>query len=169
MKHILLVILFIATFSGVAKAQPQREDIRIMQSLVAKTKKAIIMQYLTSNSVNVPGTFWNLYDDYEIHRQGIMEERIQLIIEYANVYSTLDESTAVSLAERLIENRDRADDLNKLYYKKFKKNLGGLHATALFQIELYFETAMQADMQAQIPIIGEMKIIAQQQKASTGL
>lgn len=161
-------VIFIVTFLLIAKfsiAQIQKEDIAIAHSLFTKTKKTFISNYLEIKPNQA--AFWNLYDAYDTKRKIILWERYNLLNEYANKYLTLDDATASRLAADFMENTAKAEDLNKRYFKKFKKLVGGLQAATLFQIELYMQTSMQANTLVQIPIIGELQKIQQLEKSAS--
>jgi hypothetical protein len=148
----LAVLVFM---SSISKAQLQKEDIAIAHSMFTKTKKTIISEYMDIKPYQT--LFWDLYDEYEGKRKIILEERYALLKAYSDTYATLDNATASVLAAKFIKNTAKTEALNKRYFKKFKRLIGGLQAATLFQIEVYIQTAMQASTLTQIPIIGELQ------------
>jgi transposase len=164
MSKIILTVLTFLLIANFSNAQIQKEDIAIANALFTKTKKSLVSDYLGIKP-NL-GPFWNLYDKYEEKRNAIVEERYTLLNQYAKEYMILDNASAARLANRFMENTSKAEALNRRYFKKFKKLIGGLQAATLFQIELYIQTAMQANTLTQIPIIGEMKKIEALHKIS---
>jgi hypothetical protein len=155
MSKIILTTFTFLLVMNFSNAQVQKEDIAIANALFTKTKKSLVSDYLGIKPN--PGPFWSLYDEYEEKRTAIVEERYTLLNQYANEYLILDNTSASRLADRFMENTSKAEALNRRYFKKFKKLIGGLQAATLFQIELYIQTAMQANTLTQIPIIGELK------------
>lgn len=155
MLKISSILVVIVLISSQSKAQLQKEDIAIVHSMFTKTKKSIISDYMDIKPHQT--LFWDLYDKYEEKRKIILEERYALLKEYGEKYSKLDNATASILAKRFIKNTERTDALNKQYFRKFKKLIGGLQAATLFQIEVYIQTAMEASTLTQIPIIGELQ------------
>jgi hypothetical protein len=168
MKKIVLTILTITILGQVAIAQLQQEDVAIAQSLFSKKKKETISSFMKIDASPTNGAFWKLYDEYEVKRNVIMKERFYLLNEYSQKYATLDDASASKLAEGFMKGTEQSDKLSKQYYKKFKKLIGGLQATTLFQIELYIQTATQANLQTQVPIIGELQKIQELQQGVTG-
>jgi hypothetical protein len=159
MSKIILCITMLLLIKNISVAQIQKEDIVIVHSMFTKTKKAIISEYMDIKPYQT--LFWDLYDEYEGKRKDVLEERYALLKAYGEQYSSLDNATATILAERFMKNTAKAEVLNKRYFKKFKKLIGGLQAATLFQIEIYIQTAMQASTLTQIPIIGELQKLEQ--------
>jgi hypothetical protein len=153
-KVTLILFTFLLASHG-SKAQIQKEDFDIVHSIFTKTKKNLVSNYMAIEPSQT--AFWRLYDQYEARRKAIVTERYSLLKEYADNYVNLDDATASRLAHRFMKNTARTEALNTRYFKKFEKLVGGLQATTLFQIELYIETAMQANTLTQIPIIGELQ------------
>jgi hypothetical protein len=164
MSKIILVLVASLLITNISKAQLQKEDITIVHSMFTKTKKSIISEYMDIKPHQT--LFWDLYDEYEGKRKIILEERYSLLKEYADQYARLDNTTASILAKKFIKNTAKTEVLNKRYFKKFKRLIGGLQAATLFQIEVYIQTAMQASTLTQIPIIGELQKIEKLNQAA---
>jgi hypothetical protein len=156
MKKLLLTLTCIAGFSGMGFAQTEKEDVAMAESIFGKAKKTIIMENIQIDDLKKT-EFWNVYDEYEIKYDAISIERLKIIKEYAINYETLSDTTATRLATELIENSEKYDHLYKAYLGRFKKIVGGLKAATLYQIELYIQTAIQANVQSQVPVIGQLK------------
>lgn len=156
MKTIVLTIVCMVAFSAIAFAQTEKEDIAIAESIFGKAKKAVISEYIQIDA-DKKDAFWKLYDQYEEKNNAITLERLTLIKKYADNYANIDDALATSLAGDLIENNEKYDHLYKQYFGKFRKEVGGLKAASLFQIEFYIQTAMEHKLQKRIPIIGQMQ------------
>lgn len=165
LQHILTAVLSLVllTFSNQCFAQISKEDFDIAQALISKTKREFVKQYMGTRNNPDSAAFWKLYDDYEAHRKVVVADRFNLLREYAEKYKTLDDATASHLAEGFMASTVKMDELNKRYFNKFKKLIGGLQAATLFQIEYYVQTATQANIHTQIPIIGELQKLSLKQ------
>ena len=159
--RIAFIALVLVLIRNISSAQLYSEDAEIAQALFSKTKKVLVSSYLNIDDTPQNAAFWRLYDDYEVKRKAIFQERFFLFKEYSDKYLNLDDATAAKLAEGFMENTGKLDRLNKQYFKKFRKLVGGLQAATLFQIEVYTQTALQNDAHMQIPIIGELQKIRQ--------
>jgi hypothetical protein len=157
--RIALLGIAILALSNFTHAQVQHEDLVIAQSLFTKSKKAIISTSLKMDNNPESLPFWKLYDQYEFKRKAIVLQRVRLLQEYLDKYFVMDDLTASRLTSLLIKSEERLYSLDKKYFKSFTKLIGGVQATKLFQIEMYIQTAMLAEFQTQIPILGEMENI----------
>ena len=156
MKRIAFTLILISLVSMFAAAQTEHEDVAIAQAIFGKTKKEIILGYVKI-PVNEQDAFWAVYDQYEVKDDEINLERIALIKRFANNYDTLNNEVASKIAEDYIDNSEKYFELYKSYFPKFKKVIGAVNAAAIIQMEIYIQTAIQARLQSQIPIIGELE------------
>jgi hypothetical protein len=154
MKKIILLIVTLGCFCFVVKAQGEREDIRIALALLNKQKRAIISQSISLDSAQATG-FWKLYDAYEDNYNKLLTERIGYIDQYVKQYDSLNDATAAALAEHILENNRRLDQLHETYFARFKRNVGGTKAAILFQLELFIQTELQYKIEKQLPLIAE--------------
>jgi hypothetical protein len=136
------------------RAQGDKEDVRIAMALLNKQKKAIIAESIPLDSAKSPG-FWKLYDAYEDSHNKLITERIGYIDQYVQQYDSLNDATAATLTEHILENNRRLDDLHDTYFGRFKKLVGGTKAATLFQLELFIQTELQYKIQKQLPLIAE--------------
>jgi hypothetical protein len=154
MKKTILLMAFWGCFCFVVKAQGDKEDVRIAMALLNKQKKAVISQSIPLDSAKSAG-FWKLYDAYEDSYNKLLTERIGYIDSYVQQYDSLNDATAATLAEHILENNRRLDDLHETYFGRFKKLVGGTKAATLFQLELFIQTELQYKIQKQLPLIAE--------------
>lgn len=151
-----MMVLAALLACSTASAQSDKEDLAIAQSIFGKTKKAIITEHIRLSDAEQSG-FWKLYDEYEEKNMAISADRLKLIEKYADTYSSLTDESAAAIAAAYLEDAGRYTELYKTYLKKFSKQIGGLRAAELIQIEVYIQTAVQAALQKQIPVIGTIK------------
>ena len=119
-----------------------------------KQKKAVIAQSIPLDDAQSAG-FWKPYDAYEDGYNKLLTERIGYIDQYVKQYDSLNDATAATLAEHILENNRRLDDLHETYFGRFKKAVGGTKAATLFQLELFIQTELQYRIQKQLPLIAE--------------
>ena len=154
MKKTILLIACWGCLSFAVRAQGDKEDVRIAMALLNKQKKAIISQSIPLDEAHSAG-FWKLYDAYEDGYNKLLTERIGYIEQYIRQYDSLNDATAATLAEQILDNTRRLDQLHESYFVRFKKAVGGTKAATLFQLELYIQTELQYRMQKQLPLIAE--------------
>lgn len=147
--------------SSLVHAQRDNTDIDIVQSVFGKNKRMIINEYLQLAD-NEKSQFWNIYDQYEAKRKSIERERFVLLKDYAADYDSMDATQAGRLITDFMKTTDEYNKLYKSYFKKVEKAIGGLKAATFIQMETFIQTALESNLQSQVPIIGELKRINNQ-------
>lgn len=85
-------------------------------------------------------------------------KRIFLLLnEYAEKYKTLNDAQAHKLIVNFMESMDGNNALRKVYFKKMEKEIGSLKAAKFIQLETFIQTTSQANLQNQVPMIGELE------------
>jgi hypothetical protein len=155
MKKTILTVTLVTIFISKIFAQTDKEDVNIALALLNKNKKEVISQAIPLNE-SQQKPFWDCYDLYENEYNLLLKKRILLIDKFTQNYNSLNDTLATSVAEGMIKNTGELNDLHHKYFKKFQKIAGGVKAATLYQIELYVQTAIQSDVQRQLPIIGSL-------------
>ncbi len=156
MKKI-IIGLFTILFAGhAAYCQSDNADIDIVQALFGRSKRLIIAEYMQLEDKE-KNSFWHLYDQYEEKRKGIEKEGFLLLKEYAEKYQTLNDAEAHKLIVNFMESMDGYNALHKVYFKKMEKTVGSLKAAKFIQLETFIQTSLQANLQSQVPVIGELE------------
>lgn len=154
MKHVSSFVVF-CLISSFVFAQSNKEDIDIIQSMFGKQKKELVQAYMTIPEDKKAG-FWTLYDQYENERKALGRERITLIEAYAKDYASLDDKKASDLMNRKMKWLGDYAKFQKKYYDLMAKQIGGLQASKLMQLEDYLENNIRLYIQDQIPFIDEL-------------
>jgi hypothetical protein len=155
MKKLMLFvsIAFFASSSAFAQA---KDEWQIFKDTFHKEKKEIVNEYMKL-SPDQAAKFWPLYEEYNQSRGVIGKGRLEIIDDYAGQLSTLSDSQADDLAKRLFKNDEALLDLDKKYYSKISKAIGGVKAAQYLQMEQYFATNIKSTIQENIPFIGEIE------------
>ena len=154
--------LFIISLTGIGYGQIDNSDIDLAQSIFGKSKRLIVNEYIQPDA-NEKDTFWKIYDEYEEKRKLIERQRFLLVKEYADNYDKLDDAEANKLITSFIKSTDEYNKLYKIYFKKAERAVGSLKAATFIQLEIFIQTAVQSNLQSQIPVIGELKKLNNQQ------
>jgi hypothetical protein len=154
MKKILAFAIAAIITSGVY-AQSNKEDVDMIQAMYGKAKKDLVIEYMKFNDTEKTA-FWPVYDAFENERKTLGRERIAILSDYAQHYSTLDDVKAADLGKRAIDNNIALEKLNQKYFPKFTTAVGALKAAKYMQLELYMQTAVKSELQDQIPFIDEL-------------
>lgn len=155
MKRLFFIALCMFTFTSGLWAQSNKEDIDIIQSVYGKDKKELVAAYMEIPDAQKTA-FWKLYDEYETKRKALGKKRMQLIGEYIDGYETLDNTKATKIALGTIANNIEYEKLHDAWFRKFSTVIGGKNAAKLFQLELYLQTVIRAEVMDALPFIGEL-------------
>lgn len=151
---LLLVCLFI---TGLSHGQSNKEDVEMIQAMFGKEKKDIVQAYMTIPD-SQKDSFWTTYDAYETERKDYGKKRIALIEDYASSFSSLTDEKAIELMNKKMDIYNSYGKLQKKYFDKFKKIIGGRESAKLFQLEDYIENVIRISIQEEIPFIGELDL-----------
>ena len=154
MKKI-LVFAFAAVITSGVYAQTNKEDVDMIQAMYGKAKKEIVIEYMKFSDAEKTA-FWPVYDAFENERKELGRERITILTEYAQNYTSLNDTKAAELGKKAIDNNVALEKLNQKYFPKFSTAVGALKAAKYMQLELYMQTAVRSELQDQIPFIDEL-------------
>lgn len=153
-KIFLTGLLAIASLS-IVKAQVAKDEIAVVQGIWGMEKRAIVNEFMKFTDAE-SAAFTPVYDAYVAAQQKLGAERIQIISEYANNYVGLTNEKADDLVKRMMANNKQLDQLQITYYPKFKKAITPLRAAQFFQLDSYLSTMVKAEIQNNLPMIGEL-------------
>lgn len=159
---LLLAVFFMTGLTSYG--QSSKEDIDLIQSMYGKEKKELVGVYMSmpqSQSIS----FWAVYDQYEAERKAYGKARIALIDDYANVYDALTDEKAVELVNKKNALYNDFGKIQKKYFGKMTKIIGGKQAAKFIQLEDYLENSLRLSIQEEIPFIQEIeksKVVKQQ-------
>lgn len=156
MKKIIIDLSAILFMGNAAYSQSDNADIDIVQALFGSSKRFIITEYMQLEEEEKK-SFWRLYDQYEEKRKGIEKEGFLLLKEYAEKYQTLNDTEAHKLIVNFMKSMDEYNVLHKVYFRKMEKVVGSLKAAKFIQLETFIQTSLQANLQSQVPVIGELE------------
>ncbi|WPO78393.1 hypothetical protein [Flavobacterium sp. KACC 22761] len=154
MKKVLLLALLVFSANSFAQST-LKEDVEVIQSIYGKSKADLVRQYMNLSEPQA-SAFQKIYDEYEVSRKALGQQKVQIINDYGNNYTTLDDAKAAQLTEASLKNVGDYDKLLSKTYGKLKKAVGGLNAAKFVQIEQYLQVTIRAAIQDQIPFIDEI-------------
>jgi len=166
MKKIIIGLIAIFFVTGVAFSQRDDTDIDIVQSLYGRNKRLIIDEYLQLDGKE-KNSFWLIYDQYEKKRRAIEKEGFILLKEYADNYQAMDAAEAHKLIVTFMNSMNGYNTLHKVYFRKMEKVIGSIKAATFIQLETFIQTTLQANLQSQVPVIGEIERLNRQNAERT--
>ncbi|MGZ5095797.1 MAG: hypothetical protein ACXWCH_32190, partial [Burkholderiales bacterium] len=95
--------------------------------------------------------FWPIYRKYEYERSTLDDRRANVIKDYAAKFSTLNDSDAKAMVERMFDCESALVALKKKYLKKFNAELPALTVTKFFQLEHRIDLLMDMKVESSLP------------------
>jgi hypothetical protein len=154
MKRMLTVLSLLFVIS--ASAQMTKDDVNLIQAIYGKDKRDLMESYMKFTDTAKANFFWKTYDSYETERKALGQQYLAIIQDYANNYSTLNDTKADGLITRSSANNTAYESLYKKYYAKLKPVVGALKASQFLQLEAYLRSEVKVNILNQIPFIGEI-------------
>jgi len=127
-------------------------DIALLRADMQTQKTAIItdtMQFTDDQSK----AFWPLYREYSTQQQAIGDQRVSLIKDYANEYTTMTDAQADALIVRLMKFQDARAKLAESYYPKFKAAIGAKQAAKFYQVDNRLTLVTDLQIASAVPIV----------------
>ncbi len=154
-KAILIaLIIAMSTFlSNSTQAQTNKEEVDFYQALFGAEKKVLIAEFLKLDS-NDP--FWAIYDAYETERKELGINRLQLLSDYVENFTSLDDVKTDEIVKSTMKQKKSSDVLIDKYYKKILKTSGSKVAAQFYHFENYLLSAIRLSIYENIPAIGEL-------------
>src|SRR5438874_10832667 len=123
--YIRFMALAVVVFASQAWAQADKSEdidsqIEGLRADVRADKTKIIgeaMRFTPKESE----AFWPIYKRYEAASSDLNDERVNLIKEYAEKFSTLTDSDAKSMSKKAFDLESRQADLKREYFDDFNK------------------------------------------------
>ncbi len=122
-----------------------RSDIRTQKALIVAEN----IDFTEAEAVE----FWPLHRAYDTDLNKLLDQRYQLVIEFARQYNSMTNERANELAHKAFALETNRTDLKRKYYKKFLKVIPALKAARFFQIENQLNMALDLQLAANLPLI----------------
>ncbi len=132
------------------------EEMQLIRDQWGVDKKQLIMQYMNFTDAESKA-FWPVYNAYTKQHRALMDQRINIIKDYAKNYEKLSNAKAAELTNKAFDNDMAVAKLQKTYYPKFSAAITPKRASQYMQVEYYLLSAVKTMIQDEIPFIGELE------------
>jgi adenylate kinase family enzyme len=147
------IFLFAALFAGLATfAQNTTDLVEIVRSDIRTENRAIVLANLGLTEEQSKA-FNPIYDQYQSAMKAHWDKRIQLIKDYAERYTTMDDATAKSMLTRLNTLEKESLSIRNSYEKKLMKVLPATVVTRWAQIESRLSKLIDLQIAEEIPLM----------------
>jgi len=118
-----------------------------------KTQKTLIIAQNIQFTDDEAVEFWPLHSQYSLALNKLLDERLQLLNEYAGIYQTMTDKQATALASKVFSWEEKRTKLKRTWFKKFSKVVPAKKAAQFFQIENQLNAALDLQLAAALPLI----------------
>ncbi len=154
MKKVILLSAFLMG-AILLKAQPNTDEINLIQSAYGMEKRAIIEQTMKLTEVEAAG-FWKIYEEYEVARKDYGKKRVSILVDYASNYANLTDAKASELVKAAMANQMTFTKLQQSTFGKLSKVMSAKRAAQFTQLESYLETVIRLSIADEVPFINEL-------------
>jgi hypothetical protein len=164
-RHLLCAIALLATSAAAVHVQapppPNERETRtlnltayseLLRSDVHAQKVAIITEMMDFTEAEDKG-FWPVYRECEADLSKLGDERIALIADYAEHYSTLTDAQADQLATKALDLEARRQAAKAKCYDRVKKVLPPKTAVRFLQVEHQLQLLIDLQVSASLPVV----------------
>ena len=150
-KNILIITgLILMTYPGFA--QSIDDYLEVAREVLHTEKKAVVAELMELSDTE-SGPFWELYNEYNSELYKVHTERVNIIKDFAANFDSMTDEKADALWNGTMNYQSNLLNLNKTYYKKFKKILPAGKAAMYFQIENKIGALINANLALEIPLV----------------
>ena len=152
-RKMIYVYIVLFAFAVMTPWVAHAQDDLQAASEVIRHQKRIYMEKIMELNAQEKEAFWVLYAEYESGLSKIRSKRIELAVKFLQSHVSLTDGEAINMLNQKLE-LDGADlKFKQSYVAKFMQVLPGRKVARFYQAENRFDTAAQAELYRNIPVI----------------
>ena len=124
----------------------------LLRSDVRAQKVAIITEMMGFTEAE-DAAFWPMYREYDLEMAKLGDERVALLAEYADNYSTLTDAMAEKLASKALDLEARRHAVKAKHFDRVKTALSPQMALRFLQVEQQLLLLIDLQISASLPIV----------------
>ena len=157
------VVVFIVAVAAMVVATPvmaqeavdnSEQMIELVRTDIQKQRVAIIgeaMQFTADEAA----MFWPIYEEYEAERSEIGDQRMALIMDYADHFQTMTDEKAAELGATALGLEEARTALKKKYFQKLQAEMSPVTAARFLQVENQLTMVLDLQVASQVPLISK--------------
>lgn len=118
-----------------------------------RTEKTLIIAENIKLTDDEAIEFWPVHREYDIEYNRLLDQRLALIVRFAEHYGSMTEAQAKDLATRSFDLEEKRTALKRKYFKQFSKIIPAVKAARFFQIENQLNMALDLQVAGALPLI----------------
>lgn len=116
------------------------------------SREALLAANLEMTTAEADG-FWPLYREYNTKKAALGDEKLKIIVDYAEAYPDVSDAVAKGLIDRSLKNGKALNKLKNDYVGKFGKVLPSTKLMRFLQIESRIDNLIDLEVQRAIPVV----------------
>jgi hypothetical protein len=156
-------VVLIVTVAAMVVAAPavaqepvdnSEQMIELVRTDIQKQRVAIIgdaMQFTADEAA----MFWPIYEEYEAERSEIGDQRMALIMDYADHFQTMTDEKAAELGATALGLEEARTALKKKYFQKLQAEMSPVTAARFLQVENQLTMVLDLQIASQVPLISK--------------
>jgi hypothetical protein len=149
MKQLTLLAALFA-FGGAAHAQNPYFD--LLRSDIRAEKEGIVREVMQLNNEEST-TFWPVYRNYEHELTQLNDQKLLLIVDYADSYESMTDRMAEDLMQRAFKLQQDRIKLRKQFFDLMKREVSTTTAVKFFQLEHQLGLIVDLQIVSELPFI----------------
>jgi hypothetical protein len=143
------VLALLATSSAFAQYE---DEIELTRAIIQTERQALIAAAMElTDAEREP--FWPLYRSYREEMNRVGDREVRLITDYAKNFDNLSEAQAEQMLDEFMAIQQAQLKVRKQYVKKFRKILPPKKVTLFFQLENKFDSVINYELAAEVPLV----------------
>jgi len=142
--------------AATAAERPDAGNLRAFVELARsdlKNQKALIIAENLPLSEAEAAEFWPVQRDYEDELSKVNDQKLALLVRYANSIETMTDKEAEALARESFSIEAQKTELKRKYFKKLLHVIPATKAARFFQVENQLNLALDLKIAASLPLI----------------
>ncbi|MCW5555706.1 MAG: hypothetical protein KIS67_26550 [Verrucomicrobiae bacterium] len=128
------------------------DEIEIVRSVLKADRKVVIAEGMKLTDKE-SAAFWPIYRDYRAEMDRIGDDRVKLVLEYADLYPEVPDARAQAMLKQLSALEVKAVAIRNKYLKKFGKVLPAAKVLRFAQLENRLDLAVRLQLAAAVPLV----------------
>lgn len=128
------------------------DQIEVVRGALKADRKVVIAEGMQLSDEE-SSKFWPIYRDYRTEMDKLGDGRVELVLEYADLYPNVPEDRAKAMLKKYTALEEKAVDVRNKYLKKIGKVLTASKVLRFAQLENRLDLAVRVQMAAAVPLV----------------
>src|SRR5438093_6990102 len=135
-----------------ALAQNAVDEIEVVRSVLKADRKVVMAEGMQLTD-RESSAFWPLYREYRAAMDKVGDGRLELVLEYAELYPNVPEEHAKQMLKKYAALEEKSVGVRNKYSKKLAKVLPASKVLRFAQLENRLDLALRVQLAAHIPLM----------------